>query len=823
MTAPGSARLDGCDLLATVAFMETLWKDIRFALRMLRKNMSVTVPAVMTLALGIGANAAIFSVVSAVLLRPLPYRDPERLVVVSEGFLAQDLEGLPSSYVEYLEFQQHGRVFEGWAAHDSSLANLVGQGTPLRVRVGQATASLFPLLGIGAERGRTFLPEEDEEGKNRVALLGQRFWKTQLGGDTSVLGKTITLDGAPFTVVGILPATFDFPTGTEVWTPFGFTAEQKSEPSRSTRSLKVLARLKPGVSLPQARVDLERVARDIQAQSGAYQPGARWALALDSLADATTGSVKATLLVLLAAVGLVLLIACGNVASLLLAQGSARQRELAIRAALGASRQRLITQLLTESTLLALLGGAAGLLLASWGVDSLLAVAPSTLPRAAEVRLDLGIVATTLGLSVLTSLVFGLLPALQSSRVNVHEVMTEGGRDTGSRASRGRAVLVVGEVALALVLLLGAGLLLRSFRELTRVNPGFQPAGVLTATVSLPNPQYADPARVATFVDETLRRVSGLPGVTAAGFTTMLPLTGRFDTSFEIENWTPPSGESFPDADLRLVTPDYFRALGASVVAGRGLQETDGPGAPFAVVVNQALARRYFPNEDPLGKRLKVGPTPWTPVVGVVADLREWGLDQPARPAMYFSLTQAPIFPRLGLAVRTTGEPTSLGNSLRREVAALDPELPLSDIATLEAVVERSVGARRFATELLGLFAVMALALAAVGVYGLVSFSVIRRTRELGIRMALGADAGQVVRLVLGQSLKLGLWGVGIGLLAGLALTRLMASLLYGVGTFDLWTIASVSALMMAVTILASAVPAWRATAVDPSLALRAE
>jgi predicted permease len=346
---------------------------------------------------------------------------------------------------------------------------------------------------------------------------------------------------------------------------------------------------------------------------------------------------------------------------------------------------------------------------------------------------------------------------------------------------------------------------------------------VLTATVSLPEPQYADPGRKVTFVNETLRRLSALPGVTAAAFTTKLPLTGQFDTSFAIENWKPPAGESFPDADLRLVTSDYFRALSSSIVAGRGFQETDQAGAPLVLVVNQALARRYLQDGDPLMRRLKVGPAPWASVVGVVADLREWGLDQPARPAIYVSFTQAPLFSRLSLVVKTRGDPTSLAKAVRSEVAAIDPQLPLYDVATLETVVERSVGQRRFSADLLGLFSVMALALAAVGIYGLVSFSVTRRTRELAIRMAVGADPGRVLQMVLGQSLKLAVWGVLIGLAAGLFLSRLIASLLYGVGTFDPWTVTGVSALMLVVTLLASAVPAWRATRVNPSLALRGE
>lgn len=810
--------------------MGTLLQDARFAVRVLLRNAGVTVPAVLALALGIGANAAIFSVVSAVLLRPLPYREMDRLVVISESLLTQGLTGLPASYPEYADLQRLGHAFDGWAAYGSDSANLAGPAGPIRVQTGQATASLFPLLGVNAERGRTFSPEEDGEGHERVLLLGHRFWKSHLGGDPGALGRTLTLDGAPATVVGILPPWFDLPSHADVWVPFAFTAELKSEAARDHRFLQVLARMRPGVTVEKAREDLQAVARDIRAQAPSYEASTRWELSAQSLADATVGSVRTALWVLLGAVGLVLLIACGNVANLLLAQGSARQRELAIRSALGASQGRLAIQLLTESAILAALGGAAGLLLANWGVNALVSAAPASLPRADEIRLDGWIVAATLGLSVLTSLVFGLAPAVQGSRVNVHQVMTEGGRETGARAGRGRAALVIGEVALALVLLLGAGLLLRSFQELTRVKPGFEPRGALTATFSLPQTRYAEESRTVGFLDELLRRASALPGVTAAGATTALPLTDQVDVSFKIESWTPPPGEGFPDAEVRMVTADYFRALGASVVSGRALADGDRADAPHAVVVNQALARRYFPGADPVGKRIRLDvprpsgePWPWATVVGVVGDLREWGLDQPARPAMYFSAFQVVVFPRFSVALRSAGEPAGLANALRREVAALDPELPLYDVVSLETLVERSVGQRRFSTDLLALFAAVALALSAVGIYGLVSFSVTQRTREMGIRMALGASGRQVMGMVLSQSSRLALWGVLIGLGAGAALTRLMAGLLYGVSALDPATMLGVASLMVAVALLASAVPAWRATRVDPMLALRSE
>jgi len=809
--------------------MENLLQDLRFALRVLRKSPGFTLPAVIALALGIGANAAIFSMVSAVLLRPLPYREPARLVTVTDSFLGLSLSDLPASVPEYADFQRYGHAFEGWAAYADNNVNLTGLDQPLRVQLTQATASLFPLLGISAERGRTFLPEEDEEGRSQVVLLSHRFWKHHLNGAADVLGRTLTLDGVPFTVVGVMPASFDFPARSELWTPFGFTAAQKGEDRRHFRFLQVLARVKPGYSLEQARADLEKVAQDIQNGSGAYGASDRWTLALQSLTDRTVGQMRTALWVLLVAVGFVLLIACGNVANLLLARAAAREREMALRGALGADRRRLIAQLLTESTLLALVGGGTGLLLAVLGVDLLVATAPEGLPRAAEIQVNWGVAAVTLFISTATGLLFGLAPALHSSRVDVHKAMSEGARDTGSRAGRVRSALVVAQVALALVLLLGAGLMLRSFRALSQLNPGFEPRGALTASIALPQEKYSEDARVVGFYEELLRRAASLPGVSAAGATTILPLTVQTDNSFQIEGKATPADASAPNAQFRMVTPGYFRAMGTPLVAGRDVSDKDRAEAPLVVVVNQSLARRYWAGEDPLGKRIRLfglrrngAPWPWATVVGVAADVRELGLEQDARPTMYVNALQAAP-QQLTLVVRTMGAPLSLANGLRRELSALDSELPLYNVETLEAVVERTVGQRRFATDLLALFAAVALILSAVGIYGMASYSVTQRTRELSIRIALGANQLTVMRLVLGQALRLAVWGVGLGLVAGFVLTRLIASLLFGVGAGDPVTLLGISLLMGLVVLLASAVPTWRATRIEPMVALRGE
>jgi len=809
--------------------MEILLQDIRFALRMLARSAGVTVPAVLALALGIGANAAIFSVVSAILLRPLPYREPERLVTVYDNFFKMDLVDIWTSVPEYQDLQQRSTTLEGFGAYaDLSDANLTGLSRPERVQVGVVTASLFPLLGVSPERGRAFLPEEDDAGKSQVVVVSHRFWKTRLGGEHTAVGRTVVLDGTPCTVVGVMPASFDFPARADLWTPFGFTPAQKAETTRGRRYLRVLARMKPGVTLEQVRADVERVAEELRKNTH-YNPTAGWAFTVRTLSEHTVGHVRLAMLVLLGAVGFVLLIACGNVANLLLARAAARQREMAVRAALGAGRTRLIAQLLTESLLLSLLGGGAGLLLATWGVDALLAAAPDTLPRAAEIQVDLGVVAATFGLAVVTGLLFGLVPALHASRPDMHQAMAEGARDTGAKAGRARAALVVTQVALALVLLLGAGLMLKSFRELSRISPGFEPQGALVGTVSLPQPKYADNLKAGAFWAELSQRAAALPGVKAAGAISILPLTGRGDRSFEIEGYTPPPGVPGPDEEIRIVTPDYFRALGQPLVAGRALSDSDGADAPATVVVNQAFAKRYFKDGSAMGRRIRPHGSvrtgvawPWTTIVGVVSDAREWGLELEARPAMYYPARQV-VPNRMTLVVRTEGEPASAAAGLRRELSALDPELPLFDVGTLEDVVDRSVGQRRFSTQLLALFAAVALCLSAVGIYGLVSYSVTQRTRELGIRMALGANAGQVVRLVLGQASRLALSGVAIGVVAGLLLTRLLSSLLYGVGAADPTTLFGVAALLAAVALLASAVPAWRATRVQPVVALRSE
>jgi predicted permease len=652
-----------------------------------------------------------------------------------------------------------------------------------------------------------------------VVLVSHRFWKESLSADPSVMGRTLTLDGVPHTVVGVMPPSFDVPAKSDLWTPLGFTPEQKGNAKRHTRFLQVLARVKQGVTVDQARADLDEIGARIREEN---KWKAQWSLSGTSLMDRAVGSIRTSLFMLLGAVGLVLLIACGNVANLLLARAAGRQREMALRGALGATRGRLMSQLLTESVLLSLIGGAVGLLLAYWGVETLLAAAPESLPRASEIQVDWGIAAVTLGISVFTGVLFGLAPALHASRVDINQAMSEGARDTGSRMGRLRAALVIGQVALALVLLLGAGLMLRSFAELSRVNYGFDPNNALTAKLAIPAKKYADEGRMTGFYAELLRRVAVLPGVTAVGGTSLLPMTDTSDASFDIEGYSPAAGDPMPNAELRFVTPDYFRAMKTQVISGRELTDSDREGSAPSVVINQALAKRFFPGSEPLGKRVRPMGRGWVTVVGVVGDIRERGLDKDVRPALYFSALQTPT-PKLALVVRASVPPETLANSIRRELAALDPDLPLYDVVTLETIVERSVGPRRFSTDMLTLFAAVALMLSAVGIYGLVSYSVTRRTRELGIRMALGANAPAVVRMVLGQSSRLAVSGVVIGLGAGLFLTRLMAGLLYGVGTLDPWTLIGVPVLMIAVALLASALPAWRATRVHPVIALRSE
>jgi putative ABC transport system permease protein len=807
--------------------MDTLLQDLRYAVRLLRQAPGFTLAAVLALALGIGANSAVFSVVNGVLLRPLPFARADELLTVRTTFAAQGLEGLELSVPEYDDLSQGTRGFSSWGAVAQTDATLAGADGPERLQVGLATASLLPTLGVQPQLGRGFLPEEETPGRDKVVLLAHTLWRTRYGADPGVVGQSVTLDGEPYTVVGVLPPEVAYPAGTQLYQPLALAPDARAEAVRGTRFLEVLGRRAPGTSMEAARADVARVAAELaQAHPGAYPVAKGWRLDVASLREKTVGGVKETLWLLLGAVAFVLLIACTNVASLLLARAAARGRELSVRAALGAARGRLARQLLTESLLLSAMGGALGLLLALWGTDALVAWVGDGLPRSSEVRTDGAVLLFTLGVSLVTGLLFGLAPALSASRADLHGALRGAGRSTGGRgAVRLRGLFVVSQVALALVLLVGAGLLLRSFVRLQGEDPGFRPEGVLTARVSLPERSYPDEAARARFHAEWLARVRALPGVEAAGLTTLLPLRGHNDRGLDVEGQAAP--EVRPAVEWRAVSPGYLEALGVPLRRGRALQDTDAQGAPPALVLNEAAVKALFPGgEDPLGRRVRQRSKrvehPWTTVVGIVGDVREWGLDVPARPTAYFSALQvAPS--TTSLAVRTRAAPTALLGSLRAELTRLDPALPLFEVAPLAEVVDESVGQRSLTLTLMLGFAVLALGLAALGLYGVISYGVAQRSREVGIRLALGARPAQVLRLVVGQGLRLAVAGVALGLVLALGLGRLLGGLLYGVAPADPLTLLTVPLLLTLVALLASWVPARRATRVDPADTLRAE
>ena len=806
--------------------METLLQDVRYALRTLRKSPGFTLVAVLALALGIGANSAVFSVVNGVLLKAPPFAEPERLVHVRGNFFKADLKDISVSLPEYRDYRSLPRAFASVAAYDTYDVTLTGGDAPERLSITTATASFLPTLGVSPVHGRAFTEEEETPGRERVLVLTHKVWRTRFAQDTGVLGRTLQLDGNTYTVVGVLPPGVEYPAGTDVYAPFAPTPEQEAEERRGSRYLDVVARLKPGMTLQAAQADLARVAGEMERLHEKNYKGGGWAISVNSLEDTVVGDVRGTLWLLLGAVGFVLLVACSSVANLLLARAAARGCEVSIRAALGAGRQRLVAQFLTESLVLSLAGGVLGLLLAVWGMDVLLAVVGEGLPRATEVRLDVPSVLFTAGVSLLTGLGFGLVPALQASRADLNSALREGTRGTdGRKAGRLRAGLVVAQVALALVLLVGAGLFAKSFHALSEVEVGFTPEGVLTGSIALPQAGYADMARRASFMGELLSRLQALPGVESAGVTNMLPLDGRTDNSFDIEGRTKAPDEMWPAVETRFASADYLRALQVRLREGRMLAETDGLDAPGAVVINKTFANLYWPKGDALGQRLKLHrrETRWATVVGIVDDLREWGLDKPSRPAAYYSAAQFPLF-NLHLVVRAkSGKPEALRTAIEAEVRALDGNLPLFSVAPMVRRVDDSIGSRRLSAMLMGLFAGTALLLAALGISGVIGYSVAQRTREMGIRMALGAARRDVLALVLGQGLKLAGLGVAVGLVLSLGLAQLLGALLYGVTAYDPWTFVGVATLLCGVALMATWLPARRATHVDPIIALRSE
>jgi len=811
--------------------MATLIQDLKYGIRMLRKSPGFTVVAVVTLALGIGANTAIFSLVNTVLLRPLPFPQPQQLVKVWTHFTGI---GLPNdqnwaSAPEFRDIDELNHSFSGLAAIGEGGFNISGQGMPERVEGFVVSPSFFSVLGVQPALGRVFLPEEGQPGKNNVVLLSHGLWERRFGSERGIVGKTLIVNNQAAVVVGVLPSGFDYPDHSDMWAPLAFAAADLRPDNRGNHGLEVLARIKPGLSLELARADLRGVAHTMIEQHRDY-PYERFnfAVTLNPLLAETVGDVEKPLLIIMGAVGVVLLIACANLASLLLVRASSRQRETAIRLSLGAGPRRLVQQFLTESLLLAAIGGAAGLAVAPWVLRTLVRLTATTLPRVAGTAIDAWVLTFTTVLTLATGILFGLAPAIHTSHGVRSEALKEGGRTqtAGGGSQRLRGILVAGESALALVLLVAAGLLFRSLVRVLEVEPGFQAQGVLTMQVALPDQKYSKPEQVRAFYREALDRIRSLPGVEAAGAVSLLPLIGDSNSgTVTVDTHAVPPDQTTPEADWRVVTPGFFQTMRVRLIEGRFFDDGDTETSPAVAIVDESLAHTYWPNESAIGKRIRLGDgskVAWKTIVGVVGHVRYRTLEARSRVTLYWPEAQQPSS-AMGLVVRTASDPMSMATTIQKVITSVDPDQPVYRIRTMSELMADSVARRRLAVSLLGVFACLALLLASLGIYGVVAYSVAQRQQEIGIRMALGAESRQVLGMVLKQGLTLSLGGIAAGYLAGLALTRLVASLLYGVGSTDLLTFLCAAGALGFAALLASYIPARRATKVDPIVALRYE
>jgi putative ABC transport system permease protein len=821
--------------------MQKMWQDLRYGTRMLLKNPGITFVVVLALALGIGANTAIFSVVDAVLLRPLPYPESDRLVFLNET--SRSMDEISISYPNFADWRNQNHVFENIGVYNRSSYNLTGVGEAERIVTGQVSADMFAALRANPAMGRLFTNDEDKPGAAPVVILSYPLWQRRFGGQSSILNQPLSLNGKSYTVIGIMPQGFQFPSRVEMWVPVGQLSGDLDWQQRDNHpGLYGVARLKPGVSLAQAKAEMDMIGANLGKQYNESNAGN--GIGVRPLLEIFVGEIRRALWVLFAAVAFVLLIACANIANLLLARAQSRQKEMAIRSAMGAGRWRIARQLLTESVLLALIGGTVGMLIAQWGIRLILYISPDAIPRAREISMDWRVLIFTIGLAFVTGILFGLVPALQAGVVDVHETLKETGRGTSGRHWL-RSSLVVVEVATTLVLLIGAGLMIRSFYRLQKVDPGFSYEHLTSFSVSLPEKKYQTAEQRDQFFGQLLEKLRGLPGVQATAAATGLPLGNNgWQTGFVVDGRPRPPRDQTPLMEACLVTPDYFRAMNIPLKRGRYFTEQDNRAwiagkdlsqleeverdvaGMNAIVIDEEFARRYWPNEDPVGKRIAMGgekhPRLLT-VLGVVGRVKMEGLGQDSKRVQgYFAFAQNPS-DDMTVVVKASGDPNQLIAAVRQQVKTIDPDQPIYSIRTMDEIRAESVAPERLNLTLLSIFAGIALVLAIVGIYGVMSYSVTQRTHEIGIRMAIGAQPRDVSRMIIGQGMMLALIGVGLGLVGAFALTRLMATMLFGVEPTDPATFAAIAVLLTGVALVACYVPGRRATKVDPVVSLRYE
>jgi predicted permease len=806
-----------------VGLIENILRDVSYSLRVLTKNYAFTIVVVLTLALGIGANTAIFSFANGILLRPLPYPQSDRLAVLDETALKRGIDSMSVSFPNFLDWREQNKVFEDIGTyHGTSRFSLSGAGEPVEIRGTYISHGLFEILRVSPQLGRTFTADEDRPDKDAVVILGHDLWRRNFGGDPQIIGRKIVISNRPRTVVGVMPPGFRFPEISELWVPLALTTKTFT---RTDHGLNGIARLKDGVSFAEAQTEMTNIAARIEQQNPVTNEGL--GVKVTSLHETLTGDYRQALLILLGVVGFVLLVACVNVANLMLARATARQKEFALRAALGAGRWRIMRQLLIESLLLAIVGGALGFALSLWALNLLLHTIPIKLPFWMNFGLDFRVLGFTVAITLLTGLIFGGIPALQTSRVNLNDTLKEGGRGSGSVRAGTRSLLVVTEIAMSLVLLVGAGLMIQSLVRLQHVNIGLDAKNIFTATVILPRTKYPEDEQRASFFKQLLERVRALPGVQAASATATLPLGGGgWGRSLTVEGFPVlPVGQA-PMIQHTVVTPGYFRTMGIPLLAGRDFTDADAKGGPDVTIIDERLAREYWPNDTPVGKRVRFGPPednePWHTVIGVVGAVRHQRMQEETRKSVYLPHLKIPVT-GMTLVARTSSNPKDLVAAIRREVAQLDSDLPVSEVATMEEVVTESIWQPRLYATLFAVFAGGALMLALIGIYGVMAFLVQTRTHEIGVRMALGASARDVFRLIVGRGMKLTAVGVLVGVGGAIALTRLMHSLLFNTSATDPITFILISLLLSLAAFFACYIPARRAAKVDPLVALRYE